>query len=83
MGFGLAAGWAQDLTDVATENLPDEFRVRFDHPVPRHLPVCGSILDDIWALEETKDPDDSDDIAQAWIAAVEGKWPRKGVEHRW
>ena len=55
MGFGPSAGWAQGLTDVVAldAGLPVDSRVHPDHVVSSHLPVWGSIIDDIWALEQT------------------------------
>ena len=81
MGFGPAAGWAQAVTDTATlqAGLPEQQRVTFKKPVPRNFPIWGSILDDVWTVEEVPTADDTDEIREAWIAAVTGIWPKMGV----
>ena len=54
MGFGPSAGWAQELTDLATEkaDLPGGNRVLITDEAPETFPVWGSIIDDIWAVAE-------------------------------
>ena len=52
MGFAPSAGWAQRVTDRATEGLPADRQVRFDLAVPEDWPVWGSIVDDVWAIAE-------------------------------
>eukprot|EP00974_Lingulodinium_polyedra_P079361 7686424-Lingulodinium_polyedra.AAC.1 len=57
MGFAPSAGWAQALADQgpAVAGVPLERRVRPDVPPPRDFPVWGSIMDDIWAVEESEE----------------------------
>ena len=56
MGFGPAAGWAQGATDAASAkaNLDQDLRVVEGRPVPLQPPIWGSILDDLWFLEEAE-----------------------------
>ncbi|CAK9045996.1 unnamed protein product [Durusdinium trenchii] len=80
MGFGPSAGWAQAVTDLATEKggLPDGRRVVPDSYPPSELPVWGSICDDIWALEhEGSGPDSL--MGPRWMAAAEEAWQSFGV----
>ena len=52
MGFAPSAGWAQALTDHVTgiAGLPSSWRIVLGELAPAHLPVWGSIIDDVWAL---------------------------------
>ena len=72
MGFGPAAGFAQGLTDVVTDRaaLPEDRRVVPSREAPETLPVWGSIIDDIWALEET-DAKEPEAIGPNWMRLVE------------
>ena len=75
MGFGPAAGLAQAVTDTATirAELPTPKRVASDQPVTKSFPVWGSILDDVWSIEQNTDSGGEEDIAQAWVAAVKSR----------
>ena len=77
MGFGASAGWAQALADVVTAaaQLPPERRVTADEPPPHILPVWGTILDDVWALE-----DNPDQPGVTWSARAPEEWEQRGVE---
>eukprot|EP00439_Symbiodinium_sp_Y106_P021533 s2228_g2.t1 len=81
MGFGPSAGWAQGLTDVVAEdaNLSAERRLHPDHVVPSSLPVWGSIVDDIWAIEHAETQLDAG-VGAAWMDAAEKAWVSRGVE---
>lgn len=81
MGFGPSAGWAQGLTDVVTHDagLPQDRRVHPDFVVPAGLPVWGSIIDDIWAMEHTAS-DSQGDIGPSWLQQAETAWCLRGVE---
>ena len=81
MGFGPSAGWAQGLTDVVTHDaaLPEDCRLHPDHVVPGQLPIWGSIIDDIWALEHADEPD-SGNIGPSWLSQAEAAWCARGVE---
>lgn len=81
MGFGPSAGWAQGLTDVVAldAGLPVDSRVHPDHVVPSHLPVWGSIIDDIWALEHA-DYGQTASIGPDWLGRAEQAWVLRGVE---
>ena len=49
-----SAGWSQGFTDAATKQagLPAEQRLRPDFLVPPQVPKWGSVVDDLWALEQ-------------------------------
>ena len=54
MGFTAAASWAQAYNEAkAVEvGLPQDRRLIDDKPPPKQFPIWGSILDDVWALDE-------------------------------
>lgn len=81
MGFGPSAGWAQALTDaVAIEaGLPQEHRLHPDFTVPEELPIWGSIIDDIWAIEHG-DEAAASGVGVDWMNRAEEAWTVKGVE---
>ena len=85
MGFGPSAGWSQSFTNFVTDqaDLPAESRVVGALPVPDTLPVWGSILDDIWAVEED-DPSRLRDPASltgpTWTQRCAAVWERSGVQ---
>eukprot|EP00435_Cladocopium_sp_Y103_P038561 s430_g10.t1 len=80
MGFGPSAGWAQGLTDVVAidAQLPQDCRVHPDFVIPESLPVWGSIIDDIWALEHVPG-DEVASIGPAWLQQAETAWTVRGV----
>lgn len=82
MGFGPSAGWAQGLTDVATTDaeLPMSCRIRPDFVVPEGLPVWGSIIDDLWALDHVDDIDGVAVTGPEWLNRAEEAWELRGVE---
>jgi hypothetical protein len=82
MGFGPSAGWAQALTDLVAKdaNLPPEQRLHPDGVVPETLPVWGSIVDDIWALDHVDDEDDCNPTGPKWLDAAEQAWVQRGVQ---
>ena len=82
MGFGPAAGFAQALTDVCTgrASLPPERRLLPSEPAPSALPIWGSIIDDIWAVEECEKQQTAGDIGPVWMQLVESEWNNAGVE---
>ncbi len=81
MGFGPSAGWAQGLTDVVAfdANLPQESRVHPDVVMPEQLPVWGSIIDDIWALEHVEDEGGAV-VGPEWLGRAETSWVERGVQ---
>ena len=81
MGFGPSAGWAQGLTDTVTSRagLPQEHRLHPDLVVPDSLPLWGSIVDDVWAIEHAESQMEAGTGA-AWMDATEASWVRHGVE---
>jgi hypothetical protein len=81
MGFGPSAGWAQAVTDKITldADLPHASRVHPDQIIPDELPVWGSIVDDIWALEHVGDRGEAD-VGPVWMNRAEAAWERDGVE---
>ncbi|CAL1133794.1 unnamed protein product [Cladocopium goreaui] len=80
MGFGPPAGWAQGLTDVVTSDaqLPQDCRVHPDFVIPPGLPVWGSIIDDIWALEHSSEGEVAS-IGPEWLGRAESAWVLRGV----
>ena len=80
MGFGPSAGWAQGLTDVVTSDaqLPQDCRVHPDFVIPPGLPVWGSIIDDIWALEHSSEGEVAS-IGPEWLGRAESAWVLRGV----
>lgn len=82
MGFGPSAGWAQALTDLVSKdaNLPPEQRLHPDGVVPDSLPIWGSIVDDIWALDHLDSADDSQAVGPLWLEDAEQAWVRRWVE---
>ena len=81
MGFGPSAGWAQALTDVVTTDagLPVQQRVHPDTVVPSTMPIWGSIVDDIWAIEHVPSQLDAG-VGASWMDAAESSWVSHGVE---
>ena len=60
-------------------NLSAERRLHPDHVVPSSLPVWGSIVDDIWAIEHAETQLDAG-VGAAWMDAAEKAWVSRGVE---
>ena len=81
MGFGPAAGFAQGMTDAATAaaRLPEAKRLVPDRLCPDALPVWGSIIDDVWTLEEVP-PGGAELIGPQWMTSVDEAWSHHGVE---
>ena len=81
MGFGPSAGWAQALTDVATNqaDLPSDCRLHPDAFAPTSLPIWGSICDDIWALEHTEAETKAAFCGPTWLSRAEQAWVDRGV----
>ena len=81
MGFGPSAGWAQGLTDVVATDagLPQSQRVVPDFVTPEGLPVWGSIVDDIWAIEHVDD-DAVATVGPNWLDKAEQAWVLRGVQ---
>ena len=79
MGFGPSAGWAQAITDLATQeaDMPHSKRLHPDFHAPSELPVWGSICDDIWTVECAGSSDDP--IGPRWLASAEQAWKDFGV----
>ena len=80
MGFGPSSGFAQAITDHVTDaaQLPASQRVKYASVMPRRLPVWGSIVDDLWALEQEDETDrgvPNVDV-QNWMQQAEGQWER-------
>eukprot|EP00974_Lingulodinium_polyedra_P067722 6557205-Lingulodinium_polyedra.AAC.1 len=81
MGFAASASWAQAATEVATgmAGLPVDARVVEGRPTPLEGPVWGSILDDVWTLEE-EDASGRAPVGRAWVAGVAEAWSRLGIQ---
>jgi hypothetical protein len=79
-GFGPAAGWAQAVTDTATNdaNIPNKQRVTFRDPVPGCFPIWGSILDDVWTIEAVTDESEEDIFMSGLGGSFGGQWPKTG-----
>ena len=78
--FTAAAAWAQAYNEqkAVKAALPDNARLVDGKPPPKDFPIWGSILDDVWAIEE----DDGDDlgVGHDWLARVAELWAEDGVE---
>ena len=83
MGFTAAASWAQAYKAKAVEvGLPQDRRLIDDKPPPKHFPIWGSILDDVWALDECTSAEDPPGVASKWLEDIAQAWGRDGVlEH--
>ena len=71
MRFGSSAGFAQAVTDLATQDLKEQVRLRFGAPMPMVLPIWGSIVDDMWVFEH--EDEECDPVDPAW---PDGVWQR-------
>ena len=80
MGFGPSAGWAQALTDLVAQDadLPEEQRLHPDRVTPSTLPIWGSIIDDIWALDHLEEEGHTS-IGPQWLDRAESAWVQRGV----
>lgn len=55
--------------------------VAFEKPIPPTLRVWGLTLDDIWTLEQVaEDSDDDGEISKVWTGAIDGVWPKTGID---
>ena len=84
MGFTAAASWAQAYNEAkAVEvGLPQDRRLIDDKPPPKQFPIWGSILDDVWALDECTSVEDPPGVASKWLEDIAHAWGRDGVvEH--
>ena len=84
IGFTAAASWAQAYNEAkAVEvGLPQDRRLIDDKPPPKHFPIWGSILDDVWALDECTSAEDPPGVASKWLEDIAQAWGRDGVlEH--
>ena len=59
--------------------LPQDQRLHPDMVVPEGLPIWGSIIDDIWALDHI-DPGTAPPVGPDWLARAEECWCLRGVE---
>lgn len=81
MGFTAAAAWAQAYNEQKAREaeLPVDSRLVDGKPPPSGFPIWGSILDDVWAIEE--DPvDDHFKKGHNWLDGVSRLWAQDGVE---
>ena len=84
MGFTAAAAWAQAYNEAKAKEvgLPEQSRLIDTQPPPSSFPIWGSILDDVWALEECDSYDDPPATGSKWLADISAAWTRDGVvEH--
>ena len=81
MGFGPSAGWAQALTDLIARiaNLPPEKRLYPGEVSPESLPVWGSIIDDVWALDHVDDGGELP-VGPVWLDRASDAWVKRGVQ---
>ena len=79
MGFAGSAGWAQAVTDAATSKLPKDKKVAFDTTAPQEWPVWGSILDDIWTIEERQRVSRRSPATTAWLDLATAAFNHMGV----
>ena len=80
-GFKGSCLFAQGITDCATSmaGLPETSRLLPTLQVPLHLPIWGSILDDVWILR-TNEVDQRMEEASSWLPKVEQAWDKIGVK---
>ena len=84
MGFTAAASWAQAYNEAkaVSVSLPPDSRLIDSQPPPPTFPIWGSILDDIWAIDECDTIDDPPGIASKWMQDMADGWKEDGVvEH--
>ncbi|CAL1171994.1 unnamed protein product [Cladocopium goreaui] len=84
MGFTAAASWAQAYNEAkaVSVSLPSHSRLVDSQPPPSVFPIWGSILDDIWAIEECDSTDDPPGVAHRWMQDMAHAWKEDGVvEH--
>ena len=82
MGFTAAASWAQAYNEAKAQQvgLPVERRLVDSQPPPSAFPIWGSILDDIWALDECETEADPHRDAHEWLRKMAMAWERDGVQ---
>lgn len=80
MGFTGAPGWAQAAADTSflSGRLPQERRVTFERPCPVAPPIWGSIIDDLWAIDQPPGPASSS-AARKWMLLAEAQWDRQNI----
>lgn len=80
MGFTGSPGWAQAAADTIflSGRLPQERRVTFERPCPVAPPVWGSIIDDLWAIDQPPGPISSS-AARRWMLRAEAQWDRQSI----
>ena len=77
-----SAGWAQEVTNLATDNakLPLDRRVQITEEVPAELPFWGFIIDGIRAVAEERCDGRPDERAEEWMKNVDVSLADLGVE---
>lgn len=78
MGWAPSAAFVQAVTDRATRDLPPNRRVRPDEPIPDTFPLWGSIIDDMWVVEEADEREHPD--GPKWLRRAVTHWEADGVE---
>ena len=78
MGFSGSVSWAQRLNEslVEVSGLPAERRLVQNELPPAGYPVWGSIIDDIWAVNE----DGSEDLGNEWATSFADEWRKLGLQ---
>ena len=84
MGFTGSAAWAQGLNEALSlrGGLPQGRRMVDGTVPPGRPPVWGSILDDIWAVDEVPgaDAEDAPHVdAAVWVEEISKQWTRVGT----
>ena len=84
MGFGPSATIAQGIADVCVDRsgAPAHRRVRGRDLPPMELPVFGSMMDDIWGIDELplEGPSAGGMKASEIVERVAAEWPKIGLE---
>ena len=85
MGFAGSAAWAQGLNEALSlrGGLPQGRRMVDGTVPPGRPPVWGSILDDIWAVDEVPELDAEDaphGDAALWVEEISEQWTREGID---
>ena len=85
MGFTGSAAWAQGLNEALSlrGKLPPTRRMVDGAVPPGRPPVWGSILDDIWAVDEVPESEAEDaphGEAARWVKEISKQWTRVGID---
>ena len=80
MGFTASCSWAQAASEEAVRRaaLPDSARLVEGQLAPARPPLWGSIIDDLWAVEEEAE-NEAAPVGPAWMHDIGQAWSSMGV----